>query len=194
MSYKHSSYRYVTSQRISETHVTWSLHTIVWRHLRMRCIATVHARTRRKHFHDPQYCWAAHGPERAHLGHRPAMPRLNPTQYNEAITSWIKTDIPPLILGKAEEFYFFLPAGWHAPSSTANFRSLHLYCKQQYKNYNIITKHFRLSADLLWATPKNAQHVTTQIWFGWNVIARIFDLIYIFLISFGVVGITFIYT
>jgi hypothetical protein len=32
-------------------HVTWSLHTAVWRHLRMRCIAlhhTVHAQTRRK--------------------------------------------------------------------------------------------------------------------------------------------------
>jgi hypothetical protein len=40
----------LTSPRITETHVTSSLHTVVWRHLRMRCIATVHARTRRKHF------------------------------------------------------------------------------------------------------------------------------------------------
>jgi hypothetical protein len=49
-----SCYRYccVTSSRITETHVTWFLDTVVWHHLRMHCIATVRARTRRKHFHS----------------------------------------------------------------------------------------------------------------------------------------------
>jgi hypothetical protein len=47
-------YRYccLTSSRITEAHVTWSLHTVVWRRLRMPCVATVHARTQGKHFHS----------------------------------------------------------------------------------------------------------------------------------------------
>jgi hypothetical protein len=31
--------------------ITWSLHTFVWLHPGMRCVATEHARTRRKRFH-----------------------------------------------------------------------------------------------------------------------------------------------
>jgi hypothetical protein len=59
--------------------VTWSLHTVVWCHLRMRCIATIHARMKET---PPQYCCVAHALERDHPGRRPVMPRANPSHYD----------------------------------------------------------------------------------------------------------------
>jgi hypothetical protein len=39
-------------RKLQKAHVTWSLDTVVWHHLCMRCMAPVHGWTWRKHFHS----------------------------------------------------------------------------------------------------------------------------------------------